>query len=266
MHKLFLDCLLAHMEGVLAQFESTRGIEHRYQKGFARQALVQTAIEPWFGPSVSIGSGFVINAVYSVDDQRGQTSTECDNIIYWPDLMPSMLLGGRTGPRLLPIEGVAAVVEVKSKLTTKGLQSALEKLPAATRMNLCSGLRPDPNTGIFPGTLETKYPLACILAFESDVSKATLVAALERDLGCWDVVCVLGENGGVFFTTEGVKKSKMVEFPDHLSRPHLLADFSVLLRDRIQQLRLERISEAPQLRPYVSKIDLYHSIWFSKSV
>ena len=140
MHKLFLDSLLAHMKGVMAHFEATRGIDHRYQKGFAREALVKTAIEPWFGPSVSIGSGFVINSYTNLDDQRGGTSSECDNVIFWPDLMPNLILGGTGGPSLFPIEGVASVVEVKSKLTTTELRNALESLPTSTRLKMLSGL------------------------------------------------------------------------------------------------------------------------------
>ena len=140
MHKLFLDSLLAHMKGVMAHFEATRGIDHRYQKGFAREALVKTAIEPWFGPSVSIGSGFVINSYTNLDDQRGGTSSECDNVIFWPDLMPNLILGGTDGPSLFPIEGVASVVEVKSKLTTTELRNALESLPTSTRLKMLSGL------------------------------------------------------------------------------------------------------------------------------
>ena len=83
MHELFRENLVAHMKGVMSKFEATHGIEHRYQKGFAREALVKTAIEPWFGPGVAIGSGFVITSIGSIDDQEGQTSAECDNIIYW---------------------------------------------------------------------------------------------------------------------------------------------------------------------------------------
>jgi hypothetical protein len=258
MHKLFLDCLLAHMDGVLAQFEATRGIDHKYQKGFARQALMQTAVEPWFGPSVAIGSGFVINAISNIHDQRGHTSNECDNVLFWPDQMPNMMLGGSSGPSLFPIEGVAAVVEVKSCLTTTELRSALKKLPDATQMNLCSGFRPDPETGGYPGGINFTFPLACILAFESDVAKSTLVDTLEQNTDAWDIACVLGENGGVFFTNGivGQKQMHTVEYPDDSSPRFLLADFSVLIRDGIQQLHLERMAQAPALRPYVSVINI----------
>ena len=258
MHKLFLDSLLAHMKGVMAHFEATRGIDHRYQKGFAREALVKTAIEPWFGPSVSIGSGFVINSYTNLDDQRGGTSSECDNVIFWPDLMPNLILGGTGGPSLFPIEGVASVVEVKSKLTTTELRNALESLPTSTRLKMLSGLPSSSPLGQRTGTNFATPPIACILAFESDVAYDTLFKTLDENCNSWDIACILGGNGGVFFVDSDGEHRRMhaVQFPDDPSDECLLADFSVLIRDQIQQLRISRLAQAPSLRPYVSIIHL----------
>ena len=81
---------------------------------------------------------------------------------------------------------------------------------------------------------------------------------LEENIDAWDIACVLGENGGVFFTNGivGQKQMTTVKFPDDSSPRFLLADFSVLLRDSIQQLHLERLAQAPGLRPYVSMINI----------
>ena len=258
MHKLFVDSLLAHMKGVLAHFEASRGIDHRYQKGFAREALVKTAIEPWFGPNVSIGSGFVINAVTSMSDHTGSTSTECDNVIFWPDLMPNLILGGSGGPSLFPIEGVASVVEVKSKLTTAELRKALNSLPTATKLTMLSGTPASSPLGTRPGAIQYTRPFGCILAFESDVAYETLYQMLDENLDSWDIACVLGGNGGVFFVAadENGRRMEAVNFPQNDADDYLLTDFSVLIRDQIQQLRIARLAQAPSLRPYVSEIHL----------
>jgi hypothetical protein len=200
----------------------------------------------------------VINAITSPTDQRGTTSPECDNVIYWPDLMPKLTLGVHSGPSLFPIEGVAAVVEVKSRLTKKELYETLAKLPKAVHMNMCSGFPRDEITGNHEGGVPLTFPFGCLLAFSSEISKATLVEALESNLTSWDIVCVLGDNGGVFYMEDNFVTRQMftVQFPDDASPPTLLGDFSVLVRDRIQMLHLERKRQAPSIRPYVAKVNL----------
>lgn len=231
MHTLFRENLVAHMNGVISKFEATKGIEHRYQKGFAREALVQTAIEPWFGPSIAIGSGFVITSAASRDDDTGKTSPECDNVIYWPDMMQRLVLGGEYGPCLFPVEGVAAVVEVKSMLTTAELRSSLSKLKSATRPNVFSVYMHDQfDVG------KVLFPLSCVLAFDSNIAKETFQTMLKDHIQSWDAVCVLGGKSiGVYFRD---RKGEFVEpqFGDNPSPACLLADFSV------QSTHLKKIS------------------------
>jgi len=79
MHTLLRNYMLAHMKGVLVKFQATAEISHGGEKGAAREALSSTAISPWFGPGVSIGTGLVI-------DRNGETSKQSDNVLYWPDV------------------------------------------------------------------------------------------------------------------------------------------------------------------------------------
>ena len=96
------------MAGTIGKFVATRSMKHPREKGTIREALAAGVVRPWFGPSVMVGTGFVI-------DRIGGESLQCDNVLYWPDVQPATALGGEDGPRLFPIEGVASVVEVKSK-------------------------------------------------------------------------------------------------------------------------------------------------------
>ena len=76
----------AHMTSVIEKYEATKSISHSGEKGSAREAIVAAAIEPWFGPTVATGSGFLI-------DSLGNKSLQCDDIFFWPDLQPRIALG-----------------------------------------------------------------------------------------------------------------------------------------------------------------------------
>jgi hypothetical protein len=237
MHPLFRSYMLAHMEGVLHKYRATRALVHHGQKGAAREALAASAVRPWFGPAVAIGTGIVI-------DNTGKESRQCDNVLYWPDIQPAIPLGGTDAPHLFPIEGVAAVVEVKSTLTTSELASALDNVFSACRsMRITSGapMNPEGKRLGHPVLL----PAPAILAFDSDVAVSTLKATLADNEQKWATVCVLGGNGGVYLRT---MTGSIVEVPAPDDAARLLA-FSVHLRDNIQDARATRGN--PPLIEYV---------------
>lgn len=231
MNPQFHSHLIAHMTGVLAKFRSSGLITHAGEKGRAREALVAAAIEPWFGPSVSIGSGFII-------DSFGNSSRQADNVIFWPDVQPQALLGGHSsGPGVFPIEGVAATVEVKSKLTTAELSSAIDNLNSVRKLQALSSAPMDSN-----GDRQAHFfinTLLSIVAFESDVAFDTLKKTLVGS-EVWDSVCVLGEKGGLFVRGRNSKRLQLL--PPSASDEQKLAVFSIITRDNIQNSRLYRLT------------------------
>lgn len=238
MHALFRDYMLAHMAGVLGKFRATNAITHRGEKGTIREALAAGIVRPWLGPSVKIGTGFVIQ-------QHGGQSLQCDNVLYWPDVQPPTALGGEEGPCLFPVEGVASVVEVKSKLTTSELQGALANVRSSCRaLRLASGASMELTGYQMPHP--TIPPFSCILAFESEVASNTLIDTLKLNRDAWDLVCVLGMKGGLY---AGLRSGDPTDcgISDDLER--LLA-FSVILRDNIQHARASR--GTPTLQNYVT--------------
>lgn len=238
MHFLFRDYMLAQMAGAIGKFHATLAIQHNGVKGSAREALAESIIRPWFGPSVEIGSGIVI-------DSANQNSLQCDNVLYWPDVQPATVLGGYKGPCLFPVEGVASVVEVKSSLTTTELDSALHNLKSSCRnLEFCSGTAMD-KTGFKPPHIIT-HPFACILAFSSNVAIETLIKKLKTEQS-WDVVCVLGSNGGLYAR---LKTGQLAHFETDTDEKRLL-EFSVMLRDNIQDIRASR--GTPSLGSYVAE-------------
>jgi len=225
----FNDHVLCHMAGVIAKYEATKSINHAGEKGSAREAMIAAAIEPWFGPSVANGSGFVIDAL-------GQKSLQCDNVFYWPDLQPRLSLGHEIrGPGLFPVEGVAAVVEVKSTLTTTELSGAINNLEKTNCLQALSTAQQDDS-----GYKKAHYQIShctSIVAFNSVVSYDTLISSL-KDHSSWDLVCVLGCKGGVFANSRNGDLLELL--PSETSDVRKLSTYSILLRDHIQNARTYR--------------------------
>jgi hypothetical protein len=79
-------------------------------KGKEREGFVSGFLELVFPQSFRFGTGDVV-------DQSGQRSGEVDIVVEFPFGPSFPALGG--GPRLYPAEGVAAVIEVKSDLSSQ---------------------------------------------------------------------------------------------------------------------------------------------------
>ena len=223
--------IAAHMAGVLAKYQATKTVSHPGEKGNAREALCAAAVEPWFGPAVAIDTGFMI-------DSLGNKSLQCDDIFYWPDLQPRISLGHATrGPGLFPIEGVAAVVEVKSTLTTTELGSALKNLEQTHFLKALSTAPMLPNGEKVPHFQMSH--LTSIVAFDSKVAIKTLKDALVVD-SSWDLVLVLGSKGGLFANS---RTGDLLELlPATESDVQKLAVYSILVRDHIQDSRAYRVA------------------------
>jgi hypothetical protein len=113
------------------QLETASVISHPGEVGRARENLVRDYIRDLVPGGFGSDTGFVI-------DCRGNVSTQQDIIIYRLDYHPTFSIGG---VRLFTVEGVAAVVEVKSRLDTASLQDALAKLESVKDLDRSAGGR-----------------------------------------------------------------------------------------------------------------------------
>jgi len=237
--------MLAHMAGVIAKYHGTDKITQMPQKGAAREALAATIIEPWFGPSLRVGTGFAI-------DSYGNTSPQCDTVLYWPDVQPSIAMGGISGPGLFPIESVASIIEVKSTLTKTDLIGALDNVNYG-----CHGLKMKSGSLIDERGYQAPHvagdPYACILAFKSVLARDTLEDILLQSTDKWDAVCVLGENGGLYAREKVARKIAGPLVVSHDTDEERLLAFSVTQRDSIQHLKHRR--GIPSLASYVTDTD-----------
>ena len=91
---------------------------HPAEFGTYRERIVSKFLMPLMPKRLSIGTGFIIT-------DTGKTSTQCDIIIYDTQNTPVIENGEQ---RFFPVECVAGVVEVKSKLSKTDLKTALIKL------------------------------------------------------------------------------------------------------------------------------------------
>lgn len=180
---------------------------HHGHRGGLREILAQELIAPVLPPSVNVGTGQVVTA-------SGAASGQMDLVLYAPSIMPAALFDERAG--YFPVEGVLYGVEVKSRLTHKGLASAikgaqsLRDLPSMNTRHIAptpSGL-PDQN----PAPIVV--PLRALFAFASDlVGDGRQEVERYRELDpeadtapAIEVICIVGRGYWTFH--EGRWKSQ----------------------------------------------------------
>lgn len=93
-------------------------LTHPGEFGTYRERIVAELIRPYLPIRLDIGTGFIICS-------NGVKSTQCDIVIYDKGNTP---LIDNYGQRFFPVECVAGVIEVKSKLSKNDFKDALIKL------------------------------------------------------------------------------------------------------------------------------------------
>lgn len=97
---------------------------HPGEFGTYRERIIKAFLSPFLPARLAIGSGFIITS-------KNRISTQCDIIIYDREHTPLIENGEQ---RFFPVECVAGVIEVKSKLTRSTLKDALIKLAAVKEL------------------------------------------------------------------------------------------------------------------------------------
>lgn len=91
---------------------------HPGEFGTYREKIIKNFLAPFLPNRLTIGSGFIITS-------KNNISTQCDIIIYDKEHTPIIENGDQ---RFFPVECVAGVIEVKSKLSKSMLKDTLIKL------------------------------------------------------------------------------------------------------------------------------------------
>lgn len=95
-------------------------ISHNLEKGLNNEAALRNVMRTFFPLRFGIGKGKVIN-------QDGNLSGQCDIIIYDAIHCPKLFVDENDN-QIIPIEGVYAVIQVKTTLDSEKLKIAFENL------------------------------------------------------------------------------------------------------------------------------------------
>lgn len=101
------------------KFEISSTISHKGEKGRKREAGLSGFLKEYLPDAYGVGTG----EVFSI--KKGKISPQCDIIIF--DKLRTPIIGKNDIVQQIPIEGVYAVIEVKSVIDSKALKDALQK-------------------------------------------------------------------------------------------------------------------------------------------
>jgi hypothetical protein len=183
-------------KSALTRARSLEGEKHNGLKGELREILVNDLFAPVLPPNVKTGTGKLVSS-------EGESSPQIDIIFYAPGILPPVLFDTRTG--YFPTESALYVIEVKSKLTSAALRSAIRNAHATRSLPLLPTEHWEP-------TPDGHHPVRCVraptpravnalFAFDSDLSGET-ATELDRYLRydgtpaihpAIQVLCVVGK-------------------------------------------------------------------------
>ena len=100
---------------MIDKIDALSGLDHKLTKGELRELFVSDVLENFLPDQFGIGNGIIIN-------KKGLQSKQTDIIIFDKRIIPPFLGKQRLG--VYPVESVLGVIEVKTRLTKKGLLKA----------------------------------------------------------------------------------------------------------------------------------------------
>jgi hypothetical protein len=128
--KLMLEWLTSFSKAIESDFEQAGLLDHNLTQGQVREAIVRRVLSRVLPESYAVTSGLVI-------DSHNQRSRQIDIIVYDRRLPTFDFLDGI---RLVPVEGVAATIEVKTRIeSAKEVEGVLENCASVARLTRMTG-------------------------------------------------------------------------------------------------------------------------------
>lgn len=131
--------------------EITSEIEHRVVKGTSREEIIINFLKQYLPLKYSIETGIII-------DSNGYQSNQQDIIIYDNNVTPRFL--NYKSEKLVPIESVRCVLEIKSELNTEELKKAFTNIYNTRKLEKC----------FFNKKTSLSYPFGLIIAYHSSIT------------------------------------------------------------------------------------------------
>lgn len=154
-----IEILRPRLAGFRKQAKSFATLRHPGLKGRLREVLLREIIEPFLPPLVVVKTGTIVD---SGGERKHRTQ---DDVVLFSRARAPLLWEAEDS--IMPMEGVLATVDVKTKLTRRALRSA-----AGAAMELGHPLVPHGG----------KTPLGIVFAYTSDLKRKTSEARRLLDV------------------------------------------------------------------------------------
>lgn len=185
---IYSHTLRALQKELQARYDVAATIRHRGEKGRKREHGLAMFLREYLPERYGVASGEVIPHLGDIP------SPQCDIIVY--DRATCPVIGRFDAVQQVPVEGVYAVIEVKSQLNQEALDDALGKFQAIRALPRCPASR-KPKRG------SNRTPALVLFGYELKTSVDAcgnfLRKAVDEDLSvvALDAICSLWiETGG----------------------------------------------------------------------
>jgi hypothetical protein len=185
MNLVYRKMVMVRVRAAVAAAGAASGIRHAGLKGQLREIAVRELFRPMLPADVGLGTGEIIDAT-------GGRSRQHDVVLFDRRILPPVLGEGSIG--IFPVESVMYAIEVKSRLTRKGMREAHEAARELWGLSLLSGTF----EGDVPIPTEVPRPIVAMFAFDSslDGKKQSEVDRYDlirgQDPAFVSVICVAG--------------------------------------------------------------------------
>ncbi len=139
--------------------------EHQGVKGAGNESALRDLITKFIPKRYGVGTGVVM-------DRHGNTSRQCDIVIFDTFLYPSLL--ALTSVHLFPVDIVYATIEVKTTLNSQSAKEAIENIASVKRLDFLKidfGDQWMSDNAQAIGIRNTTAPLGFVFAYNSDAQQ-----------------------------------------------------------------------------------------------
>jgi hypothetical protein len=235
-------------------------IKHRGEKGRSIEEILRQFLKVYFPKSLDVSTGFII-------DSNGNESKQMDVIL--SDSAKTPVFYDDSVTRVLPVECVYSVIEVKSMLDSNSLDQCVENMKSVRRLEKKAYTRPPPYDEFSVSVYGSTWPIRPVhyflFAFDSidldglvsmmdqKYSKENLGVSSRIDTTCVlhkGVICNLypnGEIGGLPQSDSRISDSRILNV--YTNRALLL--FYLLISSHLFQAQMPFF----QLHEYAKKIN-----------
>jgi hypothetical protein len=217
-NQMMIDLFRARAAGLVQEAKTLGGVNHPGLLGTARELLVRQAVAPLLPPDIHVLTGTIIN----VDNKQRQARNQDDIVLF--DTMKAPLMWSGAGMALMPLEAVAAQIEVKSTLRNADMDDAVAASAELINLAPSGGEAPGALVFAFDCTLSGKHktPLDWLLdavraGWRPAKGQATspVQCLCVVGMGCWILTEYDGQTG--WFLVEPVQHNEILAFASLVS-------------------------------------------------